>query len=124
MDSLNHFMELSERTVSADLLGKERTFSPEQLQLIAGALGMAGEAGEVANLVYKAFFQGHPIDMEFIKKLESELGDVQWYWSLVARAIKASPSDVLHGNVEKLLKRYPEKFTTELSLRRDNGSEG
>lgn len=122
MDSLNHFMELSERTISEELLGKERTFTPEQIQLLAGALGMAGEAGEVCNLVYKAFFQGHPVDMDFIRKLESELGDVQWYWSLCARAIKASPSDVLQYNVDKLRKRYPDKFTTEESLSR--GTEG
>jgi len=122
MDSLNHFMELSERTVSEELLGKERTFGPEQLQLLAGALGMAGEAGEVANLVYKAFFQGHPIDTAFLQKIESELGDVQWYWSLIARAIKASPSDVLQYNVDKLIARYPDKFTVERSIKR--GSEG
>jgi len=122
MDSLNHFMEISERTVSDELLKQPRTFSPEQLQLIAGALGMAGEAGEVANLVYKAFFQGHPIDGAFLAKIESELGDVQWYWSLVARAIKASPSDVLQFNVDKLYRRYPEKFSVERSMNR--GDEG
>lgn len=122
MDSLNHFMELSERTISEELLGKERTFTVEQIQLLAGALGMAGEAGEVCNLVYKAFFQGHPVDMAFLEKLESELGDVQWYWSLCARAIKASPSDILQYNVDKLRKRYPDKFTTEESLKR--GTEG
>jgi NTP pyrophosphatase (non-canonical NTP hydrolase) len=122
MDSLNHFMEISERTVSDELLKTERTFSPEQLQLLAGALGMAGEAGELCNLVYKAFFQGHPVTVDLLEKMENELGDVQWYWSMCARAIKASPSDILQGNVDKLLKRYPDKFSVERSLNR--GSEG
>lgn len=41
------------------------------------ALGLCGEAGEVAEQVKKHFFHGHELDK---RHMIEELGDVAWYW--------------------------------------------
>lgn len=82
------------------------------------ALGIAGEAGEVADLVKKHVGHGHPLD---VAKLKYELGDVLWYVAGIASAVGLSLSDVAAGNLEKLRARYPEgHFSTERSISRAN----
>ena len=52
--------------------------------IINGALGLCGEAGEVADIIKKSTFQGHKLDTEHIAE---ELGDVAWYLAITAAAI-------------------------------------
>lgn len=51
------------------------------IDLAALALGVAGEAGEVCDLIKKHVGHGHPLDRD---KLVKELGDVLWYGSVLA----------------------------------------
>lgn len=83
-----------------------------------GALGLNGEAGEVADMVKKHLFQGHPIDFEHVAK---ELGDVAWYVAVTAHAIGYDLATILQMNVDKLRKRYPNGFEAERSLHREKG---
>ena len=83
-----------------------------------GALGLTGEAGEVADLVKKVLFQGHELDKEHLVK---ELGDVAWYLALLASAIEVPLSTVFRKNIEKLKERYPEGFDSERSKHRKEG---
>ncbi len=71
-------------------------------KLTLGALGLAGETGEVVDMVKKCVFQGHSIDQE---KLLSELGDVLWYSMLISHTMGYSLEEVMARNVEKLHKR-------------------
>lgn len=71
------------------------------------ALGLTGEAGEVANLVKKFERHGKPFDAD---ALADELGDVLWYLAVSAQAAGLSLSDVAERNVEKLRARYPDGF--------------
>lgn len=84
-------------------------------QLMNAALGLAGEAGEVSDLVKKFFFHGHPLNRE---KLIDELGDIQWYIVLGCVGLGVTLEEVMQRNIEKLLKRYPDKFSTEASINR------
>lgn len=77
-------------------------------QLILAALGLAGEVGEVVEHIKKWRFHAIPFDTD---KLVKELGDVLWYLSVCAEALDAPLSEVATANIEKLRKRYPEKFT-------------
>jgi NTP pyrophosphatase (non-canonical NTP hydrolase) len=88
--------------------------SPE-LQLATMGLGIAGEAGEVADLLKKHIGHGHPLDVD---KLKKELGDVLWYVVAVGLAVGLDLEDVAQGNVEKLRKRYPNGFSRERSMNR------
>ena len=83
--------------------------------LIVSALGLTGEAGEVADLVKKHVAQGHPLDRE---RLILEAGDVAWYLARLCTALDVSLSDVLQRNVDKLIARYPDGFTPQASIER------
>ncbi len=79
-------------------------------QLDLGALGLAGEAGEVVDLIKKFLYAGHPLDAE---ELVEELGDVLWYVALICHAVGTSIGEVMAANVEKLRRRYPDGFVPE-----------
>lgn len=82
-----------------------------------GALGLNGEAGEVADIVKKHVYHGHDLDKQH---LIEELGDTLWYISIIAASVGVSLSDVATQNVEKLVRRYPEGFTIEQSINRED----
>lgn len=84
-------------------------------QLINGALGLAGETGEVIDLIKKHTYHAHPLD---VKALTNELGDVLWYLASIADQIGVSLEDVAAQNITKLQKRYPEGFDAKRSLDR------
>lgn len=83
--------------------------------LINGALGLCGEAGEVADIIKKATFQGHEVD---VKHIAEELGDCAWYLAITAAAIGMKLDDVLGMNKAKLRERYPDGFDSEKSIHR------
>lgn len=83
-------------------------------------LGLAGEAGEVLDLFKKFWYQGHePDDVKVVE----ELGDVLYYAAMAAAALGVPLSDVANANVVKLRERYPEGFSAERSVNRDEGAE-
>jgi NTP pyrophosphatase (non-canonical NTP hydrolase) len=53
-----------------------RLLGAHEKEISAYALGLAGEAGEVVDLLKKSWGHGHPLDVE---KLKKELGDTFWY---------------------------------------------
>jgi NTP pyrophosphatase (non-canonical NTP hydrolase) len=105
--SLDRYQNLADRSAGAGGQGERR--------LIVAALGLAGEAGEFANLVKKMTAHGHEFDPEALK---DELGDVLWYLSEAATAAGLDLNEIAQENVDKLLKRYPEGFSQEDSINR------
>jgi NTP pyrophosphatase (non-canonical NTP hydrolase) len=81
----------------------------------AHALGLAGEAGEVCDLLKKHWGHRHPLDKA---KLGKELGDVLWYVAAVGAQFGISLNDIARANVAKLTQRYPDGFSPEASLAR------
>lgn len=70
------------------------------------ALGLTGEAGEVAEKVKKAIRdEGGEISEEKKKAITLELGDVLWYVSQLARVLGVSLEEVAEGNLTKLADR-------------------
>lgn len=75
--------------------------------LMTGAIGIASEGGEFAEIVKKCVFQGKPMDADTIFHAKRELGDIAWYFVNACRAIGEDPSAVIEENVRKLEARYP-----------------
>ena len=70
-------------------------------------LGLAGEAGEVANIVKKIQRdQGGTITDETRGKLKDELGDVLWYISACADELGLTLDEIAAYNVNKLAMRH------------------
>ena len=69
--------------------------------VIHGVLGIAGEAGEVVELLLEAIDTG-----AIPEKFPEELGDVLWYIAVAARAGGSSLEDAAVGNNKKLADRW------------------
>ena len=73
------------------------------------ALGLSGEAGEVAEQIKKAIRddQGEitPLRKD---KLKKELGDVLWYLSQLSTELGLNLSDIAQANLDKLARRKSE----------------
>ena len=82
------------------------------------ALGLCGEAGEVAEQVKKHFFHGHELDK---RHMIEELGDVAWYLAISADAIGYDLETILQMNINKLIARYPDGFDAIHSTKRVKG---
>ncbi len=82
-------------------------------------LGLAGECGEVCDIVKKALFQGHALDRA---GLIEEAGDVLWYLAELAAGLGVSLEDMAVQNEMKLRRRYPNGFDAGRS--RNRGADG
>lgn len=78
-------------------------------------LGLAGEAGEVCDLVKKMLFHGKdvtPVDIAY------ELGDVLYYICAICNVIGIDFYELALNNNAKLLSRYPNGFSADDSNNR------
>jgi NTP pyrophosphatase (non-canonical NTP hydrolase) len=107
--TLGGYQMAAARTMNREADGDRR------INLSGWALGLAGEAGEVADHIKKYIKHGHPLDRDRVKK---ELGDVLWYVAVMALELDIALEDVANANIEKLKARYPQGFSTEASLNR------
>lgn len=95
------------RTLNNDLSEKE--------QIINMSLGLCGESGEVADIIKKAYFQGHELDRI---KLINETGDICWYLFNLLNILGVDAREVFEYNISKLQKRYKEGFSAADSIKR------
>jgi NTP pyrophosphatase (non-canonical NTP hydrolase) len=93
---------------------KQTALYPNRLKnLEYPTLGLAGEAGEVANIVKKIQRDfGGEITDEVRAKLKDELGDVLWYISACADELGLTLEEIAVFNVEKLAKRHNRNYTS------------
>lgn len=70
-------------------------------------LGLAGEAGEVVELIKKSLYHGKVLDKS---ELAKELGDVMWYVAAIATQTGLDLDAIAETNVSKLAMRYPNGF--------------
>lgn len=71
------------------------------------ALGLAGESGEVADLVKKYLYPSKPGDgKDTRERLIDELGDVLWYVAVLGIALNIDLADIAAQNIAKLAARH------------------
>ena len=108
----NDYQKLAARTL---IDRPDFVLSDGDIMLLWNALGLAGEAGEVAELVKKGILHQHGLDRERLKK---ELGDVLWYAAALCTRLGLDLSEVMQANIDKLYERYPDGFSATDSRRR------
>lgn len=90
---LSEYQSLSRRTAEY----------PREAWLAYPALGLAGEAGEVAEHAKKAIRDdGGTISQERRAAMEKELGDVLWYVAQLASELELELEQIAQANLEKL----------------------
>lgn len=79
---------------------------PEETRIIYPALGMAGEAGEVADKVKKVIRDNEQIfDNDRKTAIAYEVGDVLWYCATMAHDLGYTLEEIAQMNIQKLKSR-------------------
>ncbi len=113
-DDINRFIEaLKDMTLNQYQEEVGRTYAP---RFVCHALGVAGEAGEIADMVKKSVY--HDVEYANIDMLK-ELGDVLWYVSALARDHGFTLEQVARANIQKLQARYPNGFVAGGGIREE-----
>jgi len=84
------------------------------------ALGIAGEAGEVVDVIKKSVIYGKPLDQE---KLIEELGDLEFYLQGLRSELGILRGAILQANVDKLRKRYGTAYSDSAAISRADKSD-
>ena len=85
---------------------KETAIYPKDKALEYLALGLTGEAGEVANKIKKVIRDGISADVDFSSdSVMQELGDVLWYLAMLATELGYSLDTIADNNLWKLANR-------------------
>jgi NTP pyrophosphatase (non-canonical NTP hydrolase) len=94
---ISEYQELSRRTATYPGAGDN---------IVYPTLGLAGEAGEVAEKVKKLLRDdGGVMSDDRREALAGELGDVLWYVAQVATEAGLDLEEIAQGNLDKLLSR-------------------
>ncbi len=124
MSTMNDYQEQAARTLPGRSNPNHPDFShrptpqAEALRMLDTAvmgLGIAGEAGEVADYLKKVLGHGHEFEL---MKLAKELGDVLWYVAALATMHGLRLDDIATLNLIKLRERFPNGFTEADSIAR------
>jgi len=103
----NKFQKLAARTL---IKRPEFEILDQEIMAVWNALGLTGEAGEVADLIKKGIFHHHGLDMPAIEK---ELGDTLWYLAAICTTLDLDLSKIMEANIEKLRIRYPNGYSSD-----------
>jgi NTP pyrophosphatase (non-canonical NTP hydrolase) len=85
----------------------ETAIFPKQKAMEYLALGLTGEAGEIANKV-KKFIRDGAVKDEYLEKriqIGYEIGDVLWYCAVLAEELEMNLGHIMENNLQKLADR-------------------
>jgi NTP pyrophosphatase (non-canonical NTP hydrolase) len=95
------------------------TDNSEAMVLSNIGMGLAGEAGEVVDILKKVVHHGHELDGELRTKLCTEVGDMLFYVEALFQFLDIKKYDCYALVETKLRKRYSKgKFNSEDSINR------
>lgn len=99
------FDEYSEQAITTDTFGGGSQ-SIESRAFLEKLLGLAGEAGEVADKVKKILRdKDGQLDDRDAVEITKEMGDVLWYLNALSIYLGSSLEDVAQYNLQKVLSR-------------------
>lgn len=106
--NFDRYQSLARRTQNVRLTSHER--------LEHALFGLSAETGEIHSIFQKVY-QGHPVKMA---DLIGEMGDLLWFLAELADVHGLTLDEIAAHNVDKLRRRYPDGFSEEESLHRED----
>lgn len=99
------------------LRNEDDDFTRIDCKLLHAVIGIAGEAGELIDIIKKVAVYNQPLNIEHLKE---EAGDLLHYFQMLCNSQRWSLKDVMQANVDKLKIRYPNGYTHEdAKIKRD-----
>lgn len=96
------------------------TLTDHETMVLWNVTGLAGEVGEVCDIVKKVIFHRHDTSKLTDSAMRKELGDVCWYLAALCSHLDMDLGDIMAENIEKLKKRFPDGYKQEDTIvRRD-----
>ena len=104
-----------------DFVAKLFKHDTDDMEHMHAALGVAGEAGELADAIKKHVVYGYELDRENIVE---ELGDLRFYMQQIMNMHCIGEEEVLQYNATKLGKRYKSgSYSNEAAIAREDKKE-
>ena len=97
-----------------------RKLKPYELEMLHAILGIISEGGELLEMFMERVSVGRVVDRTNVRE---EAGDVQWFLQLLTKSINGTQEEIMHMNIEKLHKRFGDKYSDLEGLVRDKESE-
>jgi NTP pyrophosphatase (non-canonical NTP hydrolase) len=92
------------------------------MMLLHAALGICGEAGELADAIKRHVIYGKDLDL---KNVIEELGDLRFYLQAVANLVKIPEHTILQENGNKLSERYKKlQYSDQAAIERADKKSG
>lgn len=88
----------------------------DRIMMLWNAIGLIGEAGELANLVRYVAWTNARFDRD---RIADEAGDNFWYLAALCTKLNIPLSEVMERNIAKLKRRFPDGWSTERSINRE-----
>lgn len=107
--------EIRKAVYGLSLLEIEERILSLNPKILHAILGLVSEAGEFTAHVLDHIATGATLDPEHLIK---ELGDSSWFVVEGAVGVETTLQNVAETNIDKLLKRFPGKFTPEDAVAR------
>tara|TARA_R110000772_G_scaffold242198_1_gene354596 strand:+ start:1959 stop:2297 length:339 start_codon:yes stop_codon:yes gene_type:complete len=95
--------------------------TPEKLNLLHMAVGVAGEAGELLDAAKKCVMYNKSLDVENVIE---ELGDIEFYMEGLRQHLGITREETLDANIAKLGVRYAKGFSNEAAQARADKEDG
>lgn len=91
------------------------SLTPEKMDALHMAVGVAGEGGELLDAVKKYVVYNKLVDLENIIE---ELGDLEFYMEGIRRNFGIIREQTLAANIDKLGKRYKDGYSDKAAQER------
>lgn len=104
--NLSKYQALVKNTAKGDYKNKND-------EIANWALGVSGEAGDLAGCIKKTIYQGN--DQK--AGTRENIGDTMWYLAMICNFYDWNFEEILAENIEKLKKRYAKGFTSKEASR-------
>lgn len=108
--NINEYQNLNQQTMKP-----HHPLDAHHSELLDWSLGLAGEAGEVCDIIKHQIFHREDCPRA---ELAKELGDVLWYVAAIATSMGIPMSVIMELNRAKLTSRYKAGYSDEESANR------